>query len=105
MDKKQKRTIVIKMPPKPVIDSKKYAMIRFIDGNKSNCRADNLAWCNKKEIDENPNWVTDFDLHEYRFVRFVDGDSSNRHAKNMRWCNQLEIDENPEWVTEPYNQN
>jgi hypothetical protein len=89
-----------KMPPPPQINPLSCCMIRFIDGNKLNCRADNLAWCNRKQIDEHPDWVTDYDLHEYRFFRFIDGDTSNRAARNLRWCNRLEIDENPDWVTQ-----
>ena len=82
------------LPPKPEIDPLRHTFVRFKDVNKQNCAAVNLAWVNKKELDENPDWTTDFDCYEYKFIHFIDGNRKNRDVKNLKWCTQEEIQRN-----------
>ena len=37
--------------------------IRFIDGDKGNCAASNLAYCTPHDAFTHPDWVVDWDLH------------------------------------------
>ena len=36
--------------------------VRFLDGNKSNCAANNLQWASLKDVIDNPTFVTDWDV-------------------------------------------
>ena len=45
------------------VTRKSGCFIRFIDGDKGNCAASNLAYCTPHDAFTHPDWVVDWDLN------------------------------------------